>query len=72
MLIYGLYQSCKDKDLSHVMKNITQEADVCRKSVEWIDFKKMEINDAIIKYHNFEFANFKFCLLYTSPSPRDS
>ena len=60
MLIYGLYQSCKDEDLSHVMKNITQEADVCRKSVEWIDFKKMEINDAIIKYHNFEFANFKF------------
>ena len=49
MLIYGLYQRCSEDNSSN---NISQEADVCRRSVEWVDSKKMDVNDAIIKYYS--------------------
>ena len=52
MLIYGLFQDCSDGDSSHLKSNITQEADVCRQSIEFMNSKKMEINDAIVNFHS--------------------
>ena len=52
MLIYGLFQDCSDGDSSHLKSNITQEADACRQSIEFMNSKKMEINDAIVNFHS--------------------